>query len=98
MNKDARYQYFTECEAVTDRNAELVEEKFKECEAYTEKMLKKRYPECGVVFTGHAEAIKAGYFTIWIDTGNVTHKNIKLEDCGIKPVELNSYPVRPDQA
>lgn len=76
MNKDAWYQYFTECEAVTDRNAELVEEKFKECEAYTEKVLKKKYPECGVVFTGHAEAIKAGYFTIWIDTGNVTHKNI----------------------
>lgn len=24
MNKDAWYQYFTECEAVTDRNAELV--------------------------------------------------------------------------
>ena len=38
MNKDAWYQYFTECEAVTDRNAELVEEKFKECEAYTEKV------------------------------------------------------------
>lgn len=36
MNKDAWYQYFTECEAVTNRNAELVEEKFKECEAYTE--------------------------------------------------------------
>ena len=69
MNKDAWYQYFTECEAVTDRNAELVEEKFKECEAYTEKVLKKKYPECGVVFTGHAEPIKAGYFTIWIDTG-----------------------------
>ena len=80
MNKDAWYQYFTECEAVTD------------------KVLKKKYPECGVVFTRHAEAIKAGYFTIWIDTGNVTHKNIKLEDCGIKPAELNSYPVRPDQA
>lgn len=31
MNKDAWYQYFTECEAVTDRNAELVEEKFIEC-------------------------------------------------------------------
>lgn len=89
MNKDAWYQYFTECEAVTDRNAELVEEKFKECEAYTEKVLKKKYPECGVVFTGHAEAIKAGYFTIWIDTGSVTHKNIKLEDCGIKPVLLH---------
>lgn len=71
MNKDAWYQYFTECEAVTDRNAELVEEKFKECEAYTEKVLKKKYPECGVVFTGHAEAIKAGYFTIWIDTGSL---------------------------
>ena len=41
MNKDAWYQYFTECEAVTDRNAELVEEKFKECEAYTEQVLKK---------------------------------------------------------
>lgn len=66
MNKDAWYQYFAECEAVTDRNAELVEEKFKECEAYTEKVLKKKYPECGVVFTRHAEAIKAGYFTIWI--------------------------------
>lgn len=39
MNKDAWYQYFTECEAVTNRNAELVEEKFKECEAYTEKVL-----------------------------------------------------------
>ena len=37
-------------------------------------------------------------YTSWIDTGSVTHKNIKLEDCGIKPVELNSYPVRPDQA
>lgn len=24
MNKDAWYQYFTECEAVTDRNAEAV--------------------------------------------------------------------------
>lgn len=24
MNKDAWYQYFTECEAVTDRNAELI--------------------------------------------------------------------------
>lgn len=90
MNKDAWYQYFTE------RKAELVEEKFKECEAYTEKVLKKKYPECGVVFTGHAEAIKAGYFTIWIDTGSVTHKNIKLEDCGIKPVELYDYPIRPD--
>lgn len=78
MNKDAWYQYFTECEAVTDRNAELVEEKFKECEAYTEKVLKKKYPECGVVFTRHAEAIKAGYFTIWIDTGSVTHKNITI--------------------
>lgn len=43
MNKDAWYQYFTECEAVTDRNAELVEEKFKECEAYTEQVLKKTY-------------------------------------------------------
>lgn len=82
MNKDVReqyftavnawYQYFTECEVVTNRNAELVEEKFKECEAYTEKVLKKKYPECGVVFTGHVEAIKAGYFTIWIDTGSVT--------------------------
>lgn len=91
MNKDAWYQYFIECEAVTDRNAELVEEKFKECEAYTDKVLKKKYPECGVVFTRHAEAIKAGYFTIWIDTGSVTHKNIKLEDCGIKPVELYDY-------
>ena len=96
MNKDAWYQYFTECEAITDRNAELMEEKFKECEAYTEKVLKKKYPECGVVFTRHAEAIKAGYFTIWIDTGSVTHKNIKLEDCGIKPVELYDYPIRPD--
>lgn len=65
MNKDAWYQYFTERKAVADQNAELVEEKFKECEAYT---------------------------------GSVTHKNIKLEDCGIKPVELNNYPVRPDQA
>lgn len=98
MNKDAWYQYFTERKAVADQNAELMEEKFKECEAYTEKVLKKKYPECGVVFTRHAEAIKAGYFTIWIDTGSVTHKNIKLEDCGITPVELNSYPVRPDQA
>lgn len=71
MNKDAWYQYFAECEAVTNRNVELVEEKFKECEVYTEKVLKKKYPECGVVFTGHAEAIKAGYFTIWIDTGSV---------------------------
>ena len=44
MNKDAWYQYFTECEAVTDRNAELVEEKFKECEAYTEKVLKEKIP------------------------------------------------------
>lgn len=70
MNKDAWYQYFAECEAVTNRNVELVEEKFKECEVYTEKVLKKKYPECGVVFTGHAEAIKAGYFTIWIDTGS----------------------------
>lgn len=96
MNKDAWYQYFTECEAVTGRNAELVEEKFKECEAYTEKVLKKKYPECGVVFTRHAEAIKAGYFTIWIGTGSVTHKNIKLEDCDIKPVELYDYPIRPD--
>lgn len=106
MNKDVREQYFTavnaweqyftECEAITDRNAELVEEKFKECEAYTEKVLKKKYPECGVVFTGHAEAIKAGYFTIWIDTGSVTHKSIKLEDYGIKPVELYDYPIRPD--
>ena len=75
MNKDAWYQYFTECEAVTNRNAELVEEKFKECEAYTEKALKKKYPECGVVFTGHVEAIKAGYFTIWIDTGKVTYRD-----------------------
>ena len=89
-------QYFTECEAITDRNAELVEEKFKECEAYTEKVLKKKYPECGVVFTIHAETFKAGYFTIWIDTGSVTHKSIKLEDCGIKPVELYDYPIRPD--
>ena len=69
---------------------------FKECEAYTEQVLKKTYPECGVVFTRHAEAIKAGYFTIWIDTGSVTHKNIKLVDCGIKPVELYDYPIRPD--
>ena len=63
MNKDAWYQYFAECEAVTNRNVELVEEKFKECEVYTEKVLKKKYPECGVVFTGHAEAEygKAGY-------------------------------------
>ena len=38
-------QYFTECEAITDRNAELVEEKFKECEAYTEQVLKKTYRE-----------------------------------------------------
>lgn len=44
----------------------------KECEAYTEKVLKKKYPECGVVFTRHAETIKAGYFTIWIDTGSGT--------------------------
>lgn len=106
MNKDVREQYFTavnaweqyftECKVVTNRNAELVEEKFKECEAYTKKALKKKYLECGVVFTGHVEAIKAGYFTIWIDTGSVTHKNIKLEDCGIKPVELYDYPIRPD--
>lgn len=34
MNKDAWYQYFTEHKAVADHNAELVEEKFKECEAY----------------------------------------------------------------
>lgn len=45
MNKDAWYQYFTERKAVADQNAELVEEKFKECEAYTEKVLKKKYPE-----------------------------------------------------
>ena len=31
MNKDAWYQYFTERKAVAERNAELVEEKFKEC-------------------------------------------------------------------
>lgn len=56
------------------------------------------FTERKAVADQNAEAIKAGYFTIWIDTGSVTHKNIKLEDCGITPVELNSYPVRPDQA
>ena len=81
MNKDAWYQYFAECEAVTNRNVELVEEKFKECEVYTEKVLKKKYPECGVVFTGHAEAIKAGYFTIWIDTGRGRRKRNPLFYC-----------------
>lgn len=62
MNKDAWYQYFTECEAVTDRNAELVEEKFKECEAYTEKVLKKKYPECARLHVYESNNIRvSGY-------------------------------------
>ena len=89
-------QYFDEHRVTQERNAELVEEKFKECEAYVESVLKKQYPDCGIVFTRHADSIKAGYFTIWVDNGSITHKNIKLEDCGIKPLELFDYPVRPD--
>lgn len=89
-------QYFDEHRVIQERNAELVEEKFKECEAYVESVLKNQYPDCGIVFTRHADSIKAGYFTIWIGGASITHKNIKLEDCGIKPLELFDYPVRPD--
>ena len=37
------------------------EKKFKECKAYVESVLKKQYPDCGIVFTRHADSIKEAY-------------------------------------
>lgn len=89
-------QYFDEVHVVIERNQELVKEKFKECEAYVDMVLKARYPDCGIVETNYEENLKDGFFLIWIDTGSITHKGIRLEDCGIEPLQLCDFPMRPD--
>jgi|GEM_PF-1519518 len=95
MNTDAYKKYMEERISIVLRNSEIMYKKLKECESYTEKVLKKKYADCGVVYNGYIEALKSGYFRIWIDNGVVTHKNIKLEECGIKPLKLEPYPVLP---
>lgn len=89
-------QYFDEVHVVIEKNRELIKAKFKECEAYVENELKKQYPDCGIVFTNHEENLKAGYFTIWVECGAIIHKFLQLEDCGIEPLQLYGFPVRPD--
>ena len=90
-------EYFKEYEASQKKNAELIKAKFRECEAYTEKELKRKYPDCGIVYTRHEETIKAGYFMIWIDNGSISHKRIWLCDCGIQPLAPYSYPEKPTE-
>lgn len=94
MNKDAYKKHFDACRNIALRNMEMMKKKLEECESYTEKVLKNQYADCGVVYTGFSEALKSGYFKIWIDNGVIKHKNIKLEDCGINPLKLETYPVK----
>lgn len=90
-------QYFAECEVIAENNKRAIEDKFQEVETYHEKELRKKYPDSGVVFTRHEESLKEGYFCIWIDNGTITHKNIKLSECGIAPLQLEARPIRPDK-
>lgn len=90
-------QYFTVCRVVTENNSKAVEEKFKECESYVDRELKPLFGDCGIVYTKHEEAIKDGCFCIWVDRGSITHKTYKLKDVGIEPVQLETYPIRPDK-
>ena len=90
-------QYFAECEVIAENNRVAVARKFEEVEAYHEKELTKVYPDSGVVFTRHEESLKDGYFVIWIGGASITHKTIKLAECGIAPLQLEDRPIRPDR-
>ena len=89
--------YFAECEVVTRNNEAAVEEKFKEVLKYADNVLSKKYSDCGVVYNRHEENLKKGGFLIWIDNGTITHKWYTLAECGIAPLQLESYPIRPDK-